>query len=146
MTLLRLRDRHGLRPFAGANLVYGAYDLELTPSARRFGTRHLVLGTADIVWFLDHFVPDTGMRCNPDVSPLHADLGGLPPLHLTVGTLDPLLDDTLFLQARLLAAGGEASLFVAPGGIHGFDAFPFALAREARRAAEGFVGRVLGGT
>ena len=34
VTLLRLRDRHGLTPFAGANLIAGCYDLGLTPSVR----------------------------------------------------------------------------------------------------------------
>ena len=32
---LRLRDRHGLSPFSAAYLTYGAFDLALTPSARR---------------------------------------------------------------------------------------------------------------
>jgi acetyl esterase/lipase len=143
VTLLRLRDRHGLRPFRGANLVYGAYDLGLTPSARRWGARNLVLSTPIIEWFRSHYLPDPSLCGDPDVSPLLADLGGLPPAHLSVGTLDPLLDDTLFLHARWLAAGNQASLFVAPGGLHGFDAFPGALARAARAACEGFVAGVL---
>src|SRR5689334_11551048 len=35
VTLLRLRDRHGIEgAFAAANLVYGGYDLSRTPSSR----------------------------------------------------------------------------------------------------------------
>ena len=34
VTLLRLRDRHGYTGFLGANLVYGVYDLSMTPSQR----------------------------------------------------------------------------------------------------------------
>lgn len=143
VTLLRMRDRHRARPFGGANLVYGMYDLAMTPSVRRWGERNLILSTPIIEWFLDHFVPDATRRSDPDVSPLRADLAGLPPAHLTVGTLDPLVDDTLFLHARWLAAGNAASLFVVPGGIHGFDAFPTGAARRARRAMESFVRRVL---
>ena len=142
-TLLRLRDRDGGHGFAGANLVYGCYDLTLTPSVRRWGARNLVLSTPIIEWFTDHFVPDRARRADPDVSPLYADLRGLPPAHFTVGTEDPLLDDTLFLHARWLAAGNAASLFVAPGGMHGFDAFPHELAKRARRAAARFVAGVL---
>jgi acetyl esterase/lipase len=143
VTLLRLRDRHGLGGFAAANLAYGIYDLAKTPSVRRWGERNLILSLPIIEWFLDFFVPDETQRAHTDVSPLHADLGGLPPAHMTVGTLDPLLDDTLFLHARWLAAGNQASLFVGPGGIHGFDAFPTPLARRARAEMERFVTRAL---
>jgi acetyl esterase/lipase len=140
VTLLRLRDRHGLRPFAGANLVYGAYDLSMTPSQRRWGARNLVLSTPILSWFYDSFVPGPERRRDPDVSPLYADLAGMPPALLTVGTLDPLLDDSLFLHARWNAAGGRAELAVWPGGIHGFDAFPTGLSRAARRRMDAFLG------
>jgi acetyl esterase/lipase len=140
VTLLRLRDRHGLRPFAGANLVYGAYDLTMTPSQRRWGERNLVLSTPILGWFYDFFVSDPARRGDPDVSPLHADLAGMPPALITVGTLDPLLDDSLFLHARWIAAGGRAELAVWPGGIHGFDAFPTRLARAARGRMDAFLG------
>ncbi|MGH8875484.1 MAG: alpha/beta hydrolase, partial [Acidimicrobiia bacterium] len=45
VTLLRMRDRYQFTGFLGANLVYGAYDLRLTPSARAWGGRNLVLST-----------------------------------------------------------------------------------------------------
>jgi acetyl esterase/lipase len=139
LTLLRLRDRHQLMPFAGANLVYGCYDLSMTPSQRRWGERNLVLSTPIIQWFADFFVPDPVRRRDPDVSPLYADLSGMPPALFTVGTLDPLLDDSLFLHARWIAAGGRAELAVWPGGIHGFDAFPTQLSRAARARMEAFL-------
>jgi len=140
LTLLRLRDRHALQPFAGANLVYGAYDLSMTPSQKRWGERNLVLSTPILEWFSDFFVPDRARRRDPDVSPLYADLTGLPPALFTVGTLDPLLDDSLFMHARWLAAGSRAELAVWPGGIHGFDAFPTALSRAARARIDAFLG------
>ncbi len=131
VTLLRLRDRHGFTGFRAANLVYGCYDLELTPSVRRWGERNLILSTPIIEWFADHFVPDVAQRGEPDVSPLQADLRDLPPALCSVGTLDPLIDDTLFMHARWGAAGNRAELAVYPGGIHGFNAFPIALAERA---------------
>jgi acetyl esterase/lipase len=140
VTLLRLRDRHGLAPFAGANLVYGCYDLSMTPSQRLWGERDLVLSTPVIAWLVDFFVSDRARRRDPDVSPLYADLTGMPPALFTVGTLDPLLDDSLFLHARWIAAGGRAELAVWPGGIHGFDAFPTALSRAARARMDAFLG------
>jgi acetyl esterase len=130
VTLLRLRDRHGLAPFRAANLVFGCYDLGLTPSARRWGERNLVLSTPIIRRFADWFAPPA-RRADPDVSPLHADLRGLPPALFSVGTLDPLLDDSLFMAARWRAAGSVAELAVYPGGIHAFVALPIPLAAEA---------------
>ena len=130
VTLLWLRDRHGLAPFVAANLVCGAYDLSLTPSARAWGDRNLILSTPIIEWCTENFVPEP-LRCHPDVSPLYADLAGLPPALLTVGTEDPLLDDSLFLHARLVAAGNQARLSVWPGGVHGFNAFPIPIAQNS---------------
>jgi len=130
VTLLRLRDCHGFGGFAGANLIFGCYDLTMTPSHARFD-RRLVLSLSLDNWFFDQFVPDKAKRRDPDISPLYADLHGLPQALFTVGTEDPLLDDSLFMYARWLAAGNRAELAVYPGGAHGFTGFPLALAEQA---------------
>jgi acetyl esterase/lipase len=145
VTLVRLRARHGATPFRGANLVYGVYDLTFTPSVRNWGERYLILSTPIIHWFCDFFVPDRARRGDPDVSPLYADLRGLPPALFSVGTLDPLLDDSLFMASRWVAAGNRAELAVYPGGVHGFNLFPTPLAESANRRAEDFVREVLAG-
>jgi acetyl esterase len=127
VTLLRMRDRHGAADrFLGANLVFGLYDFGLTPSVRRWGERNLVLSTPVIEWFTDCFLGDMPpeQRRGPDISPLHADLSDLPPAFFTVGELDPLLDDSLFMAARWHAAGNHAEIVICPESIHGFIAFP----------------------
>jgi acetyl esterase len=144
ITLVRLRDRHGAAPFRAANLVYGCYDLSLTPSARNWGERNLILSTPILDWFADMWVPDRARRRDPDVSPLYADLRGLPPALFSVGTLDPLLDDSLFMAARWTAAGSRAELAVYPGGVHGFNLFPLAIAKEMARRCHTFVSDALG--
>ncbi len=134
VTLLRMRDRLGLiDAFLGANLESGVFDLSLTPSARAWGDRNLQLSTPMLRWFVDQCLPDVDEagRRDPEVSPLYADLFGLPPLLLTVGTLDPLLDDSLFLHSRLLAAEVDSTLDVWPGAIHDFPSLPHALGRRA---------------
>lgn len=138
VTLLRLRDRRGSAGFAAANLVYGCYDLRLTPSAARWGDRNLVLSTPILHWFVDHFLQGKTTD-DPDVSPLRADLRELPPALLTVGTLDPLLDDSLFLHARWRAAGNASELAVYPGGIHTFNVLPLALGRTANARIDRFL-------
>ena len=141
-TLLRLRDRHGVTgAFRAANLSYGVYDLSLTPSSRNWRDRNLVLTTPAMHWFGICF---TGGRSaeelrDPDLSPLYAELGDLPPAIFTVGDQDPLLDDTLFMAARWQAAGNEVELRVFPESVHGFNLFPLALARAANEAQYEFL-------
>ena len=95
VTILRMRVRHGYTGFRGANIVYGAFDLSLTPSQRQFGNTRLVLRTIDMQQFYNAFLPTITDRRVPDISPLYADLKNLCPALFTVGTKDALLDDTL---------------------------------------------------
>jgi acetyl esterase len=142
VTLLRMRDRHGYRGFRGASFVYGVFDLQLAPTAATWGDREFILSTPTIQWFVDSFVPP-GVRRNPDVSPIFADLSGMPPALFTVGTMDPLLDDTLFMYMRYIAAGNEAELAVYPGGAHGFNAFPIPLGQQANARIDQFLASVV---
>lgn len=140
-TLLRMRDRHDFRDFSGAVLTYGVFDLTMTPSARRWGERNLILTTKLIEWFNENYVAGA-RRSDPDVSPLYADLADLPPALFTVGTLDPLLDDSLFMHARWQAAGNSSNLAVYPGGIHAFNAFTIMLAQKANNRISEFIRHV----
>ena len=145
VTLLRLRDKHGFSGFHGANLVFGAFDMGMTPSQRAFGNaQRLVLRTIDIEKFSDAFLPPGIDRQDPDVSPLYADLQGLCPALFSIGTADALVDDTLFMHGRWIAAGNAAELAVYPGGAHGFTSFPGALAASARVRAAEFLGSCCG--
>ncbi|WP_029350700.1 alpha/beta hydrolase [Bosea sp. 117] len=130
-TLLRLRDKHGLTPFRAANLNAGCYDLGLTPSARGWGDEPLVLNTRDIRVFVGHYLRENGDVGTPDVSPLYAELANLPPALFTVGTRDALVDDTLFMAPRWLAAGNPTDIAIYPGGCHVFIGFPGTLADAA---------------
>jgi acetyl esterase/lipase len=144
VTLLRLRDRHGYAGWRGANLVYGAFDLAMTPSQRQFGNTRLVLRTIDMQQFYNAFLPTVTERRVPDISPLYAELKGLCPALFSVGTRDALLDDTLFMHARWVAAGNPAELAIYPGGAHGFTLFPSDLAKAASARMDTFLNDVLG--
>ncbi len=137
VTLLRLRDRHGVSGrFRAAHLLFGPYDLSMTPSQRRFGPRQLLSNTDTLRGGYELFTPEMGeeQRRDPEVSPLFADLAGLPPARIVVGTEDPLLDDSLFLAARWQAAGTPVQLGVVAGAMHGFTLFPLTITeRELRR-------------
>ena len=143
VTLLRLRDRHGFSGFKAANLVFGPYDLSMTPSQRAFGEERLVLRTIDIIKFSEAYLANVNVKDwrSPDISPLYADLTGMPPALFTVGTRDALLDDSLFMYTRWIASGNRAELAIYPGGAHGFTAFPFALAYAANERIDAFLAK-----
>ena len=144
VNILRMRDRYGYTGFRGANLVYGAFDLSMTPSQRMFGNTRLVLRTIDMQQFYNAFLPTVTDRRVPDISPLYADLKGLCPALFSVGTSDALLDDTLFMHARWVAAANEAELAIYPGGAHGFTLFPNSLSAAASARMDAFLRRVTG--
>ena len=76
-------------------------------------------------------------------SPLYGELHDMPPALFSVDTWDPLLDDTLFMATRWLAAQNDAELEVYPGGVHGFDAFPTTIAAEARERMHTFTSEAI---
>jgi len=139
VTLLRLRDRHKLTPFSAAILNYGCYDLGMTPSARRWGDEKLVLNTPAILAFRKSFLPPGTDMSDPDVSPLYADLTHMPAALFSVGTRDALLDDSLFMAPRWLAAGNVAELALYPGACHGFMSLDFAQRTQAAARIEMFL-------
>ena len=132
VTLQRLRDRHdAARRFVAANMQFGVYDLSGTPSQINLGR----------VAFSDLYLPTTpaSQRKVADISPLYGDLRGMPPALFTVGTLDYLYDDSLFMAARWHAAGNETELAVYPECLHGFTSFPAKLGRIASQRIVDFI-------
>lgn len=148
VTMLRLRDRHQLTPFAGANLIYGCFDVSGLPSVETWGERNLILNTEIVHYFRDQMLPPDRFSPadykDPDISPLYNPLHGLCPALFSVGTLDPLLDDSILMATRWAAADNPAELAIYPGGIHVFDMFPdLGIAKEANARMERFMAEVL---
>lgn len=133
-TLLRWRDRQCALPFIGAVLQFGAYDLSgRSPSGRLYADE----------WFIQAYAGHVADRTNPDISPLYGDLRGLVPTLLVVGTLDPLLEDSLAIAVRLSAAGNEVDLRVFPESLHGFTSYPTAMAAAALAEVESWIDKRL---
>ena len=142
--LLRLRDKHGLTPYHAAVLVAGAYDLGMTPSAANFKS-NLILRYKDMKNFGDCFLQNGEDKRDPDISPLFADLTDMPPAHFTVGTMDPLLDDSIFMANSWVKFQPDTELDIYPGGCHVFQYFEeLQQARESRSKMSEFLNRLLG--
>lgn len=99
----------GLR---GALFFCGAFGQTTnTWSHRVFGQGHEQLSTDDTQRFLNAYAM-------PNETPA-PDLSNLPPLFLSVGDSDPLLNDTLQLHAAAQQGNGSR-LEIVPGAVHGF--------------------------
>jgi acetyl esterase/lipase len=80
-----------------------------------------------------NYLGGQGDPCDPLVSPLYADLAGLPPLLIQVGDRETVLDDSVMLADLARAAGVDVHLEVWDGMIHVFQMFGAELA-EAQQA------------
>ena len=81
----------------------------------------------------------------PLASPVNADLHGLAPLLIQVGSAEILLDDSVRLAGRAGAAGTAVRLEIWPAMVHVWHMFGFMLSegREATAGAAAFIGEWL---
>ena len=75
-----------------------------------------------LLWFSERYLAGADARA-PLAAPIYADLRGLPPLLVQVGTAEVLLDDSLRLAERARAAGVDVSLDVAHDMMHVWHLF-----------------------
>lgn len=102
-------------------LFYGVFsDNRDSASYARFGGGDFFLSREAMDCFLQHYLSKPEEVSHPLVSPVRAELGGLPPAFLCVAGLDPLRDDSYELAWGLEAAGVAAELVEYPGVVHGF--------------------------
>ncbi|HEX2217140.1 MAG TPA: alpha/beta hydrolase fold domain-containing protein [Xanthobacteraceae bacterium] len=133
-------------PADALGLFYGSFDTGLdTASFRRFGDGRFGLSRAEMAQFFDYYIPPTARRDDPRITPLHADLRGLPPAYVLACGLDVLRDDSVRLAGALAEAGVRFRLDLLPGATHGFlrygNAVP--LATRALDAAGAFLRQAL---
>lgn len=75
-----------------------------------------------LLWFSERYLAGADARA-PLAAPIYADLAGLPPLLVQVGTAEVLLDDSLRLAECARAAGVDVSLDVAHDMMHVWHLF-----------------------
>lgn len=138
-TMLALRDR-GLALPISAVLMSPWTDLAAT------GASYVSRAEADpihqrpmILALAKNYLGGQGDPCDPLVSPLYADLRGLPPLLIQVGDRETVLDDSVMFAEKARAAGIDVSLEVWDGMIHVFQMFGAELS-EAHRAIASIAG------
>jgi acetyl esterase/lipase len=122
MTLLRARDA-GLPMPAGAIGLSPATDLAATgPSYVDNAPTDPVLADLGFFWWLEAYLGG-GDAGSPSVSPLYADLSGLPPILIHASTSEMLFDDARMMCARAGDAGVDVVLQTWDDTIHVFHQF-----------------------
>ena len=123
-TLVALRDAGLPRP-AGAICISPWVDLALAgESIRSRAAADPILDAATLVRYAAAYAGDAPLN-SPLISPLYADLSGLPPLLIQVGTEEILLDDAVRLAERAQQAAVSVTLEQWQGLFHVFQAVPF---------------------
>ncbi|HWS76709.1 MAG TPA: alpha/beta hydrolase [Quisquiliibacterium sp.] len=120
--LVALRDQGAPLP-ACAVAISPWVDLEMQGGSvkSRAGVDPMV-AEAGLHAYAKMYLGDADPRA-PLASPLHADLAGLPPVLVQVGSAEVLLDDALRIAEKLHAAGNDARLSVWPNMPHVFPFF-----------------------
>jgi cation diffusion facilitator CzcD-associated flavoprotein CzcO/acetyl esterase/lipase len=105
----RLRDGDGPQP-AGYALIDGWFDLTCSgPSMELNRRRDVGLTRAHLLESADQYRGGADPSAS-ELSPINADLAGLPPLYLQVGTHEILLSDSELLAERARLAGVDVAL------------------------------------
>lgn len=144
VTTLMARDRGG-PDLAAQLLLYPVIGADFdTDSYLAFGQGFYNPRPA-LQWYWDQYVPAVADRQNPYASPLHGDLGGLPPAVVVLAGHDPLRDEGIAYTDALEAAGVPTVRCAFDGGIHGFMTMPMLdIAHQARQQAGDALGELLG--
>lgn len=111
--LVRLRDMGAEQPQC-AVLISALLDLTLdAPSLMLNARADPTFDVTELRRRAERYAAGTAPT-NPLLSPLHANLHGLPPVQLLVAGSDPLLDDSLAFAARAARSGVTVDLRVRP--------------------------------
>ena len=130
--LCALRDAGDPLP-AAATMISPWTDLAMTgPSIEKNAASDAIFSAGTFGRMMKTNLASVTDPLDPRVSPLYADLSGLPPLIVHVSGAEMLLDDSVRLAERARSAGVDVELRVYPGLWHGFPAS--AGIPEARRA------------
>ena len=128
---LALRDE-GLSALRFMLLIYGVYSADSeSPSWQRFG-QGAGLSQTQMRWIWETYLEKPEQQGDWRAAPILGNLKGLPPAHLIVGSLDPLLDDSHRMVASLKEAGVPCELTVYDGINHGFIRYGRLIATSRR--------------
>lgn len=120
-TALRLRDEGEPNAVHALLTNYAVTDKYSTPEAlQRYGYEGYMLGADEMVGFWDNYLSNPDQAKDPLVSPVHADLKGLPPVFMVIPECDILTEQNFRLAELLERAGVKVTPSLYKGASHSF--------------------------
>ncbi|MFW1752806.1 alpha/beta hydrolase [Acinetobacter wanghuae] len=120
---LKIQKQQRPQP-SGLILLSPFLDLTLSsPSLRYNNTHDALLSIETLEAGIDYYVPKSMDRSDPEISPFFADLSGLPPIHIQVGSKEILLDDAQRFKEKAEKAKVDVEFKIYTGMWHNFQMF-----------------------
>lgn len=102
-------------------LNYGAFDAACQlPSFEQYGNGGFLLSNDEMAVFWNSYLEDKNQFSLPLVSPLKAELSGLPATYMAIADHDVLYDENMLMKKQLTDSGVDIEAKVYEGTIHGF--------------------------
>ncbi|MCL6230754.1 alpha/beta hydrolase [Acinetobacter amyesii] len=109
---------------SGLVLMSPFLDLTLSSESLRYNRKHdALLSIEALETGIDYYVPRSVDRADPLVSPFFAELKGLPPIHIQVGSKEILLDDAQRFKVKAEEADLDVEFKLYTGMWHNFQMF-----------------------
>lgn len=120
---LKIQKRQLPQP-SGLILLSPFLDLTLSSPSLRYNSTHDALLSIDTLETgIDYYVPSSMDRSDPEISPFFADLTGLPPMHIQVGSKEILLDDAQRFKDKAEKSKLDIEFKIYTGMWHNFQMF-----------------------
>ncbi|OAL77235.1 esterase [Acinetobacter sp. SFB] len=120
---VKIRDE-GLPQVSGLMLLSPFLDLSLSSESLRYNRKHdALLSIETLEAGIDYYLPKSVDAADPAISPLFADLSGLPPILVQVGSKEILLDDAQRFKEKAEQAGVDLTYKLYTGMWHNFQMF-----------------------
>lgn len=117
-------QKQQLPQVSGLVLMSPFLDLTLTSESLRYNQKHdALLSIEALEAGIDYYVPRSVDRADPEASPFFAELTGLPPIHIQVGSKEILLDDAQRFKVKAEQAGVDVEFKLYTGMWHNFQMF-----------------------
>lgn len=142
-TLLALREKDMPLP-AGVLCFSPWFDLTLSgDSVYKNENLDPILSSSILETYVNYYI-GSNKASEPMISPLFADLRGLPPIHIQSGRNEILLDDSVRFYEKAQQAGVDVTLKIWDDMIHVFQLFDFLPeTKESMKQVSAFVSRVM---
>jgi acetyl esterase/lipase len=139
-TLLYLKNRNISLP-AAAICLAPSIDLASTSKSYQYNKNTDYLADLGLYWWIECYL-NSANPLNPEVSPMYADLSGLPPILLQVSKSEMLYEDSTRFFKKAKDAGVDIILQEWEDMLHVFHHYDFPETKEAIEKIGKFVERI----